>query len=184
MASPSRTSRPSTMARRPSLRASAVTIPPKNPSHDFAGEIEGAILCLPKRVPTKNAPMSSSAVIRTNATSSREPIDVDLEDRDRSGPPTADPCDGEQRPRDVRRRRLPAVRVAARGGRPPGASRASTTAMNRGSSMKAPDNIPRRRQGPMRSPACDPSAPARPELEQRQQDDRAARTKNAVTPST
>ena len=49
-------------------------MPPTKPSHDLAGEMLGAILCLPNRVPTKYAPMSSRAVIRTNATNISSPL--------------------------------------------------------------------------------------------------------------
>ena len=34
--------------------------PPTKPSHDFFGEIFGAILCLPKAVPKRYAPVSFS----------------------------------------------------------------------------------------------------------------------------
>ena len=42
--------------------ATQKTTEPAKPSHDFLGEITGAIGCLPNRTPAQNPPMSEAAV--------------------------------------------------------------------------------------------------------------------------
>ena len=48
-------------------------MPPTKPSHDFPGEITGAIRCLPIARPTKNAAVSSAKTVSSVTKISKRP---------------------------------------------------------------------------------------------------------------